>query len=140
MFIILIEVVDVLFVISLFPILAIPSSPITSDTTNFVSNCVLFAVLFSICASNNIGSIVSPDVTPYKYHVSVLLPSSLYVITGSAKLVSPLALLPGTYVNPDDNVTSAFNVTFSICDSKFVFASNAGSTLYVTIFSFLPKS
>ena len=124
----MIEVVDVLWVISVFPIWLTPSSPITSDTTNVVSNCVLFAVLFSICASNNIGSIVSFDVTPYKYHVSIVFPSVFSVISGSAKLVSPLVLLPGTYVSPVGIVTSSFNVTFSN-SATLLIISIFGSTL-----------
>ena len=135
-----ITVLEVLKLISLFPIFDMPSSPISSDTTRVASYCVLLLLLFDICASNNIGSISCPEVTPYIYHTIVVLPSSFSVTADSAYFSPPLVLLPAIYVKPSGNVTSAFNVTFSICEVRFAFPFNCGSTLYVTVFSFLPKS
>ena len=134
-FITFIVSVDVLKSTLLLPILLIPSVPITSEMTNFVSYCWPFSLSLSICALNLIGSIACPDITPYIYHIRVWLPFELLVISGS-----PYSELSGIYVKPCGNVTSAFNVTFSICEVIFVFPSSCGSTLYVTILSFFPKS
>ena len=75
--------VDVLFVISLLPILLVPFSPITSDITNVAVYCCPFALSLSIFTSNVIGSIDSPEVQPYIYHVNFCVPSSLSIISGS---------------------------------------------------------
>ena len=117
-----------------------PSSPINSETTYLASYCVPFADSLSILALNVIGVIALPDVTPYIYHTNVVLPSSLFVISGSVYTSSPLLLVPAIYSTPSGIVTSFFNVTFSICADMFSFASNCGSTLYVTTSSFLLKS
>ena len=124
----------------LLPILLIPSSPITSEIINFVVYCTPFCVSLSIFASNIIGSIFSPDLQLYIYHVNLELPSVFFSILGSLYAISPLLLLPLTYVNPCGNVTSAFNVTFSICVLILAFLSITGWTLYVATFSFLPRS
>ena len=96
LFIIFIATVDVLSLILPFPILATPFSPTYSDIINVVVYCIPWSLLFDIFAPNSIGSISCPDITPFIYHTSVVVPSSFSVISGSVYSSPPLLLLPSS--------------------------------------------